>query len=497
MKKKLLNLIELVAFLAVLAICILGASILVRRRDSDYKYTPFFEQAEEDNIDVLFMGSSHVINGIDTAKLFEDYGITSYNMGGHGSVMQATYWELIEALDYCTPKWVVVDAYMLEKNFKYLDVYEENAGAGDINTQVEQLHLNMDAWPLNRLKIAAVQDLIQDKDIQKEFLFDFIVYHSRWNELTDNDYRAVWGNQDVTSLMGSELRREVEAAPYFSMDIEQGQTLAEHTVGQEYLMKIIDECQRRGIGVLVTYLPFCADTQDKLAAGSAGFIADMYGVPYINMLNTDIIDMYTDLNDTAHLNASGAAKVTDYLGRWLMENGDLQDHRDDPGYDAYRQSVLARHEENVEFIESNDDLYSELEMLSLDDVSCVVYINQGSNAFKDNTCIDLVRNISGTDKIRLVSEPYILIKDVASSAIYEAGDGESLQGVPTGLGTMVYQPVEQLFRFFYSQENPDLNYLYDDAYANFDIQIIAYDRESGEILCHKYFRSYGDRYRAD
>lgn len=497
MKKKLLDQLKVLAFLAVLCVCVLGAMVLVRRNDSSYKYKPFFDQAKKGNIDVLFMGSSHVINGLDPVMLYRDYGYTAYNMGGHGSVMQATYWELIEALDYCTPKWVVVDAYMLEKNYQYLDVMQENASDSDKNVAIEQLHLNMDAWPLNKLKIAAVKDLIQDKAVQRQFLFDFMVYHSRWNELTQDDYNAVLGKENVTSRFGSEMRKEVELSPALFPDPEPGQELAEHTVGAEYLMKIIDECQRRGVGVLVTYLPFCATTEDKLAANTAGTIAGMYGAPYLNMLNAGIIDIYSDLNDPGHLNITGAAKVTDFVGKWLSENGDLVDHRGDAAYSYYDECVALASEEDKEFILEPTDLYAELEMLSLDDVSSVVYLNQGSGSFADDEVKRLVSSISGTDKIYQVAGPYICIKDVASGAVYEAGDGEMIDGAPTGLGTMVYQPVEQLFRFLYAKEDESFNYLYDDEHIYDDIRIIVYDKESGEVLARKYYRSYGGQYKED
>ena len=497
MKKKVFDQFKILAFLAVLCVFVLGAMVLVRRNDSGYKYKPFFEQAKKGNIDVLFMGSSHVINGLDPVTLYKDYGYTSYNMGGHGSVMQATYWELIEALDYCTPKWVVVDAYMLEKNYKYLDVMEENASESDKNVSIEQLHLNMDAWPLNKLKIAAVKDLIEDETIQREFLLDFMVYHSRWSELTEDDYKSVLGKENVTSRFGSEMRKEVEMAPALFPDPEPGMELSEHTVGAEYLMKIIDECQRKGIGVVVTYLPFCATYEDKLAAASAGTIAGMYDVPYLNMLNMGIIDVYTDLNDPGHLNINGATKVTDFVGQWLSENGDLVDHRGDAAYSYFDECVAAASQENIEFVLESDDLYADLEMLSLDDVSSVVYLNQGSGSFADEEVKRLVKNITGTDKIYQVSGPYICINDVGSRALHEAGDAEMIDGASTGLGTLVYQPVEQLFRFLYPKEDESINYLYDDEHIYDDIRIILYDKDSGEVLGRKYYRSYGGQYREE
>ena len=125
MKKTLANVFKSIIFLILLSLAIAATVVIVKRKESDYKYTDFFNEAKKDHIDVLFMGSSHVINAINPVFLFEEYGITSYNMGGHGAMLQATYWELQQALEYCTPKWVVVDTYMLEKSIRYLDNREE------------------------------------------------------------------------------------------------------------------------------------------------------------------------------------------------------------------------------------------------------------------------------------------------------------------------------------------------------------------------------------
>mgnify|MGYP002861187243 CR=1 FL=1 len=98
MKKTLANVFKSIIFLILLSLAIAATVVIVKRKESDYKYTDFFNEAKKDHIDVLFMGSSHVINAINPVFLFEEYGITSYNMGGHGAMLQATYWELEEAL---------------------------------------------------------------------------------------------------------------------------------------------------------------------------------------------------------------------------------------------------------------------------------------------------------------------------------------------------------------------------------------------------------------
>lgn len=493
MKKTLANVFKSIIFLCLLGLAIATSIVILKRKESDYKYTDFFNEAKKDHIDVLFMGSSHVINAINPVFLFEEYGITSYNMGGHGAMLQATYWELREALEYCTPKWVVVDTYMLEKNIRYLDNREEFDDEDEVNTSVEQLHLNMDAWPLNDLKRAAIDDLIQDESVKNEFLYEFIIYHNRWKYLNEDDFKTITGTANRNRLFGAEMRYDVELDPELYPDVTESDLLTEDTVGTEYLEKIIELCQERGIPVVLTYYPFSADTKDQAAAIRAGEIAENYDVPYINMLNLDVIDLYSDLNDHGHLNVVGSKKVTDYMGQWLSEAGDFADHRGDDDYAYWQECVENFNEELDDVLFDEDNLYIKLDLLNLEDYNFVLYVNGNSPVFLDSFLKRMIVNSSMSDKVESTSGPYILIKDNSTRQIYEACESEEIYSMSTALGTLNYRPVEQYFRLLYSDEDPDTNYLYDESHYLEDIQLIIYN-DDGEIVEHDYYKSNGGNY---
>ena len=131
-----------------LLIGVLGTSSdIMQRKDSDYKYKPFFDHAKD--MDALFIGTSHVLNGVFPMELWNDYGITSYNFGGHGNEIATTYWVLMNALDYVTPKVVVVDCFKL-------------ISAKKSHSQFEYLHVSLDAFPLSWTKVKTAFDLLDD-----------------------------------------------------------------------------------------------------------------------------------------------------------------------------------------------------------------------------------------------------------------------------------------------------------------------------------------------
>ena len=235
--------------------------------------------------------------------------------------------------------------------------------------------------------------------------------------------------------------------------------------------------------------------QDRIAANSAEVIADIYDVPYLNMLDQDIIDLKTDLNDLGHLNALGAHKVTSYIGKWLNNNTELEDHRNDDSYANWVEKTKCYDNETISLACDNSSLYKQLELLELDNVSSIIYFNQNSYVFSDVGVKNLISGISGTDIFASNQGPYIMIKDVPSGRIYEAHGIEGIDGASTSMGTLVYQPVEEMFRLLYTKENQDYNYLYDDEHLLYDIQIITYSNDTGEVLTHNYYKSYGGQYR--
>ena len=50
------------------------------------------------------------------------------------------------------------------------------------------------------------------------------------------------------------------------------------------------------------------------------------------------LDWETDFYNSKHVNFLGAEKYTEYLSKYLEENYDLPDHRDDPKYESWEEA---------------------------------------------------------------------------------------------------------------------------------------------------------------
>ena len=359
---------------------------LTERKTSDNKYHDFFQDRD---YDVLFMGTSHVINSVFPMELWKEYGITSFNCGGTSNFLPTTYWVLENALDYVTPKAVVIDCLHLSSDRKCPDI--------------ARAHFSLDAFPLSLTKIKATLDLMDDPEENEnpeaetranaaqrsplELLWDFSIYHSRWNELKEDDF-APAPNQEK----GADTRINVVQGKLEKID--PGASLEPGHTGEVYLRKMIESCRDRGIQVMLTYFPFPASEIEQREANRAYEIAEEYGIPYVNFLDHDeIIDYRTDLYDSySHVNASGGRKLTSWLGGQLVRLFDLPDRRNDPAYSYWEEDYQEYEALKDNHLKEQEDLVNYLMLLAGDDTDTVIYI-QDQAIFRSEQILLQLKNL--------------------------------------------------------------------------------------------------------
>ena len=112
-------------------------------------------------------------------------------------------------------------------------------------------------------------------------------------------------------------------------------------------------CQREGIKLVLfcNPSPVCYDT--PMLNGISRFSQEE-SVDFLDA-NAEIeklgIDWETDTYDKGdHLNLNGSRKMTKFLAQYLVQECDLEDHRSDPGYQAWND-LLAVYDEEVRRME--------------------------------------------------------------------------------------------------------------------------------------------------
>lgn len=320
MNKK--TILGIVCWLAAFCVCLSLADRLTRRDDGARKYDAFFEEKQE--IDVLFLGTSRILDSILPNELWRDRGITSYNMGNSSEVLDVTEQVLKIAMDVNKPKVAVVDVYYVHHALDEAWTYSYR-------------HMFYDEVPLSRAKVDAVRATMPQKQ-WLEFLMPFSLYHGRWEEILAGDVMRMVECEKFT--LGAELRIGRTERTFTPAD---GMTEGE-LPGHDALRRIAALCRENGIEPVFLMVPAPLDEKEQQHVASVAPLAQELGVPFINMLDMGVVDYAADCyDDVGHLNPDGASKTTAYLGQWLSENFDLPDHRGDSAY-AHWDTYLAQYE---------------------------------------------------------------------------------------------------------------------------------------------------------
>ena len=278
------------------------------KRYRDYMASLYAEP--KNTVDVLILGSSHTLNGIDAVRLSEICGVNANNFAQSGQVLPQTYYALQEALRTQTPKLVVLDAYKTVQD--------------SLIDSPATMHHTADNMKPGLPKARMVYDLLPRGE-RSEYLFDVIAYHTRWKELTYADFAP----PDVSAKGGQVLHGGYQ--PYEGWEVlNEDVTAPPAAVEIEYLDRIVALCREKRIEVLLVSVPFTTPEDDDLNRqavlnGMADYASEN-GLPYLNLMHrTDEIgfDFWTDMADMYHVNERGMAKVTDYLGTYLTEHYDF------------------------------------------------------------------------------------------------------------------------------------------------------------------------------
>lgn len=330
----------------------------LRVNDGYYKNTPFLEDERE--YDVLFFGTSHMVNSVLPMQLWKETGITSYNLAIHGGSIASSYWMLKMALEYQKPKVAVMDVLLAKSNY--------------MQTDLPMAHAAMDPFPLSETKLRAIWDIYPDTASRAELLFPLDIYHNRWKELDTEMLKRGFGESKVTPEKGGESRIRVYPLenPIVVPEMEVAQEMTE---GLRYLQRFIELCQQEGITPVITYLPYrgTGDAEEQRYSNAAIQLAQSLGAATVDLQHTDLIDDDTDwYDDGGHINPTGAKKITAFLGQFLKENYDLPDHSGDTDWAGDYEKYYVYQKENLQ---KTEELWSMLTLLSVEDFTATVEIS--------------------------------------------------------------------------------------------------------------------------
>lgn len=346
MKKYLTRIIAVILTIALAlgGVWYIDRVLIMKRTDGILTMQNFYAQPEG-TVDVLLVGNSHSGINIDTATLWDEYGIASYNLWGGVQPLWNSYHFIVEALKYQRPERIVLEVMASTSDYEYSE--EQN--------QIK----NTAGMKLSKNKIEAVKASAPE-DRQLNLLFGFPLYHGRFDELTEDDFRHFPWSDDLENFKGSTLRYGVG---HYAAESAEGITAREAVMDKEleYLNKIIELCRDENIPLTLLKTPSIERTQTQPILNTVADIAEENGLDFINMnlMDDELGITAEDWSLDRHMNANGARKVAHLLGEYLVAQG-IQDRRGDVAYQSWEINSHNVSNEYLTMITDTDDYVAEL-----------------------------------------------------------------------------------------------------------------------------------------
>lgn len=272
-----------------------------------------FLKLEENTVDVVFIGASHIGRGVSPMELYEDAGILSYNLGTSGQPIEGSYVLLQEAFRTQNPGLVVLDCSMMFEK----DVSKKN-------NYYRYIMDNLYLTPGFEAAVEEYENIPENDGVLSAYL-PIAKFHSRWNQMEEVDFELNLPQEYYT--MGYYVTSGIVAGP----SIEETEKNTEDAQVQitesfmKYFEKIRKLCQENDAQLLLVKVPCfykgAVYAWYKAKSEVATAFAQEQGVTMLDMQYMDLVDPALHSYDGGdHLNVAGAQKVTAYLGSYIKEH---------------------------------------------------------------------------------------------------------------------------------------------------------------------------------
>lgn len=285
--------------------------------------------------DVVFIGDCELYENISPAVLWEEYGINSYIRGSAEQLIWQSYYLMEETFRYEKPKVVVFNILSLKYNEPQKETYNR---------------MTLDGMRWSKSKADSIMASMTEEESFIEYVFPILRYHSRWNQLTADDFQYFWTRKDVT-FNGYYMRVDVRPAE----NVPEGRPLADYRFGDnayKYLDMMTKLCQENGVELVLVKAPSLYPAwYDQWEQQMEDYAAE-HGLKYYNFLEmTEEIglDFTQDTYDAGlHLNLSGAEKLSRYFGEILIRDCGLASRRGEEALEQRWEQKLADYRAEIE-----------------------------------------------------------------------------------------------------------------------------------------------------
>lgn len=320
---------KLVSFFLIVAVLLSGLCGMFEYENSHMtERLQTYKELEKDTVDAVYVGTSGVHCFWLAAKAYDDYGLTAYPLTADAMPSWVVKNMVEEALKYQNPKLVVVDL----RCFTF-DPAEDPDTADKRSRRVIDM---LDSFSINRIDAIksslSVMNSVSDDVDNLSFYLPFIKYHDLWSS-DDFSFKEL-GVEEGSDTFGY---KAVKSRAFQVRYMEDSQSTDKSYLDEfntKYLNELIDYFEKEEINYLFVAEPRYLD-EDKYALYNGIFdILDERNAPYVDYVTNEGfeksgLNRKGDFYDPGHTNFSGAQRYTDTFAKYLVDNYDFPDRRDD------------------------------------------------------------------------------------------------------------------------------------------------------------------------
>lgn len=278
---------------------------------------------EKNSLDMVYIGGSASFVYWEPLRAFENRGIASYNFGAN-TIQPELYKTMIKEI-YKTqnPELIVIDA----RAFQYREKEQPP-------TEVAYRNV-LTGMPLSLNKIEFIHKNVKKylNEDALSYYFDIIKYHRNTKNQKINDQIKMALGIYKNQYKGFYFVPKVEAQYPIDYKTDVKTPVAEET--EKILIELLEFLKTKNSKYLFVVSPYIEQKNHKENFNYIAEIIKKYGYNFLdaNDFSKEMdIDYSTNFYNVNHVNIFGADKYTDFLSKYLIENYNLPNRKEDENY---------------------------------------------------------------------------------------------------------------------------------------------------------------------
>lgn len=272
----------------------------------------------KNSIDVAYFGASNAYAHFNTTLAYHDYGFTTAMMSSDTQPFIGVKFLLEEVRKRQNPEVYVIDIS---------SAYEIPLEEGTIRNITDSLKFSSNRN--DAIKYLLTRSTIPQEDYIN-YYFSFLTYHNVYKGVNKYKYKNLnlykgFLFSNLTAVVEPQVKTEwVNDTKKLPLDISEG------------MDDLISYIKDNNLNVLFVLSPKVYSLENMQILNKIIEKIKYNDLKVLNLNNVDLnIDYSHDYYNFAHLNIWGSTKMTEYLAKYLNDNYNLEDHRNDKKYASW------------------------------------------------------------------------------------------------------------------------------------------------------------------